>query len=204
MSRAQASRVFIATFVGIGAWIILVKTGERLPYLVTPFSRDIRAMLMFPVLAAVLAWFAFAHRWKQTGKTGYAMRMAQLGSRKERVTQTMLALCGLLLVPAMIAWTSIHLVAWVAYLVSGSSFQEAYQIIDKKSVTGGLSLEMQSRSTNDEVSLRVRTQWGADLRSGMVVCAQGRSSVFGTVIESLNGSDCSSLSKEKDPAQPST
>lgn len=190
MNRAQASCLFIAAFFGVGAWMLLVKTGERLPYLITEFSRDIRVLLMFPVLTAVLAWFAFAYRWKQAGQTGYAMRMAQLGSKGERVKQTVLALCGLLLIPAMVAWTSIYLVAWVAYLVSGSPFEESYQLIAKKRATGGLSLEMQRRSTNDEVTLRVPTEWATDLRPGMVVCAKGRSSAFGTVVESLQASSC--------------
>ncbi len=175
----------MGAFIGIGAWIVAVKTGERLPYLMTPDARHIRMAILFPALAVLLGWFAFGHRWRETGQTGYAMRMAQLATRKERIKQTALGLCGLLLIPFMIAWTSIHLAAWVAYFVSSTPFEETYGIMDMKSVTAGYSFDMYSRSTGEEVTLRVPLAWGSGLRVGMTVCAQGRSSAFGTMIESL-------------------
>lgn len=187
-TRPQAARLFVAVFIAIGAWIVAVKTGERLPYLMTPEARNIRLGIVFPVLAVLVGWFVFGHRWRETGKTGYAMRMAQIGSGKERIKQTALGLCGLLLIPLMVAWSSIHLTAWVAYFVSSTPFEEEYDILDIKSVTAGYSFDMYSRSTGEGVTLRVPLAWGSGLRVGVTVCAQGRSSMFGTVIESLQGS----------------
>jgi hypothetical protein len=185
MTRAQAARLFMAVFIGIGVWILAVKMGERLPYLITPHARHIRLAILFPALAMLLGWFVFGHRWRETGQTGYGMRMAQLRTKSERVKQTLVLLVGALLLPAGVAWTSIHLAAWAAYFVSSTPYEESYQITEKSSVTGGISFDMYSQSTGEEVSLRAPAKWGVNLRPGMVVYAQGRTSVFGTVIESL-------------------
>lgn len=196
MSRAQVVRLFIVSLIGVGAWMVAIKTGERLPYLVTAEARSIRLAIVFPTLTALLAWFVLVHRWKETGKTGYAMRMAQIDSRKERITQTALGLGALLVIPLMVAWSSIHLVAWVAHLAANEPFAQTYQILDRKSVTAGFSFDMYSRSTGQEVALRVPLAWGSGLGPGMNVCAQGRSSMFGTVIESLRRAECSSPLRE--------
>lgn len=202
MIRAQAARLFLAALVGLAAWIVAIKTGERLPYVMTTEARNIRLAIVFPALLVLLGWFAAGHRWRKTGQTGYAMRMAQIGSRKERIKQTILGVLGLLLLPLMVSWSSIHLLAWAAYFVSSTPFEKTYGIMDIKSVTAGYSFDMYGRSSGEEVTLRVPLAWASGLRVGMTVCAQGRSSVFGTVIESLKASDCSSISKEKTSPTP--
>lgn len=194
MNRTQGSWAFIAAFLGIAAWILVVKTGERLPYLVTPFSRNVRAMLVFPVLLAALAWLVYGYRWRQTGLTGYAMHMAKLGSKTDRIKQTILSACGLLLLPAAVSWTSVYFTAWAAYSVANSPFAETYRIVDKQPTTRGFALEMRNHATDSTVSLRVSSELAGDLRSGTIVCASGRSSAFGTVVESLVGTHCAGAS----------
>lgn len=150
-------------------------------------------------LAVLIGWFTFRHRWRETGQTGFAMRMAQPGTKKERVKQAALGLAGLLAITFMMAWTSIHFVAWVAYLVSRTPVEKSYGVMHINSVTAGYSFDLRSRSTGEEVSLRVPPAWASGLRVGMTVCAQGRSSMFGTVIESLKASDCLGLQAHQTP-----
>lgn len=195
-TRSQATRLFMVVFIALGAWIVAIKTGERIPYLMTSEARQFRLAILFPVLAVLLGWFAFGHHWRETGQTGYQMRMAQLRTRGERVKNTIVLLVGSLLLPIGVAWTSIHLVAWIAYFVSSTPHEETYGIMDIKSVTAGYSFDMYNRSTGKEVALRVPLAWASGLRVGMAICAQGRSSPFGTVIEALKAADCSSLKKK--------
>src|SRR4051812_7982236 len=106
MTRSSAHAVFIAVFASIAAWILLITLGQRSQYLITEWSRNVRAFVVFPTLALALCLLIFAVRWKATGMTGFQQRMRQLNSRKERRMESLGLFAGLLLLPAGLAWTS--------------------------------------------------------------------------------------------------
>jgi hypothetical protein len=96
----------------------------------------------------------------------------------------------LLLLPAGIAWTSIHLSAWAAYFVAQTPTTLSYHVVDKVPKGANFVLEMRGAPASGSVFLYVPSRTASNLQPGKVVCARGRSSLFGTLIDSLENSGC--------------
>jgi hypothetical protein len=179
--------LFVAGTVLLVSWAICYETGKSLPYLQTERSFQLRMYLLYPLLVLPLIWFAFFHRWKETGKSGYRMAMDKLDSPSARLKNTVVGLLGLIAIPAAFAWSTAFYAAWAAYLLSHQAFSETYRIVDVRAVSNYWELDLEATSTREQVALPVRTHaW----RAGEVVCAHGRSSALGFIVESINANEC--------------
>lgn len=191
--------LFIGAMAAVVIWFLAFEIADRLPYLYTPFAFNIRAYLVAPAILVVMVWFTLIHTWGESGKTGYRMAMDGLPSRKERIKQTLLGSLGLVAVPAGLAWTLIAFPILAAYLSASQPYAEVFRADYLKAYGNRYDLWMTHPATGEEVALRQSREQVSEQRRGWnpgdLVCARGRTSVFGTLIESLSRdlSACSTL-----------
>ncbi len=186
----RATGAFLGAFILIGAWILLTWSGSRLSYLITPWSREVRAFVAFPLVLGSLAWGIFGFRWKATGLTGYEMRMREIDSPRKRRVQITGLVVGLLFLSGSLAWTSADLAACLAYVAPSQSFEESFVLLDVKPASRGWTLRLWDRRTQSESTLLVSPEVGSRLRSARSVCVQGRSSIFGSMVEAVDSVAC--------------
>jgi hypothetical protein len=185
---AQDRWVHVLVFAVAAAWMLAVVTGRRLPYLETVFSQQLRGVVIFPGLLALLSWFAFVHRWAEYEQTGYTMVMASIASRSARLKQIGLAVAGALLISAMVAWSSVAFPAWGTQLLAQKPLVMKARVLEIKHASGGYTFQIWDPVSAEEGSLFVswstydRKPW----REGDEICLQGRTWPFGTVIDSLS------------------
>jgi hypothetical protein len=187
--RLPRQYIFIAAFVIVAVWIGLTETGRRLPYLVTELSRTIRLFALFPLLTAILCWFIFGHRWKPTGMTGYQLRMRQLPHRQKAHERAGLVV-GLLLLPAAFAWMSIHLAAWAAAFTARQPFQQPFTILEIRMQSRGHDLQLWSGPRGESAWLYAPGPMAENVREGDMVCVRGRTSAFGSIVDSIEPARC--------------
>jgi hypothetical protein len=185
---AQDRRVHVLVIVVVAAWMVAVVTGRRLPYLETVFSQQLRGLVIFPGLLALLGWFAFVHKWAEYEQTGYRVAMASIASRSARLKQIGLAVAGALLISAMVAWSSVAFPAWSTQLLAQKPVAMKARVLEIKHASGGYTFQVWDQVRAEESSLFV--SWSAydrkPWREGDEICLQGRTWPFGTVIDSLS------------------
>jgi hypothetical protein len=190
MTETKAGRLFVGAILLVGGWILVLSIGRHLPYLITPWSSWFRTLVVFPVLFVPLVWFLFVLRWKETGLTGYQMRMRELRSRRDRLFQRMAAGFGVVLLPAGLAWTSINFAACAAQLFATAPFAASFVVVDSTAVSSGWSLELSDRQRGETVSLYLDPDRAATFHVKDAVCVRGRSSAFGRITDSIDHSHC--------------
>ena|SRR5882672_8353012 len=116
------------------------------------------------------------------------MALQKLPTRRQRMRQLAVGLAGLVFLPAVIAWTSVAFPAWAANMTASMPFNEVYRVVDIKGVSNFHEVELTSASTTTDVAVWVKTKALAkrDWNTGDTVCLRGRSSTFGTIIESIS------------------
>lgn len=188
---ANRKRAFIVCICAVLCWIALVRVGERLPYLDTIFAQRIRYFAIFPLLTAFFAWFIFVHKWKESGKTGYRMRIDSLSSRRERIKQLLISVSLLPLLTAGLTWTSIFLSACGAYLLPGTPTAQQFKVLNRKAVGNQIEIIMLGVADGETAWLRLTTE-NYSLRKwkdGEILCAKGKSTVLGTIIISTTNEE---------------
>ncbi len=175
-------------------WMVLVSTGEYLPYIDTSFAWRIRYLLVFPVLLVLMVWFFFIHKWAESGKTGYQMRMVQLTDKRTRVKETLVGGVGVPFISVMIAATAIDFTAWAAFLAPGEPVAHTYAVVRIKAVGSKYDVVLHDTRSGEQVTLRQSGNHLAnrDWRVDDVVCVRGKTSLFGTTIDSVarNSNNC--------------
>jgi hypothetical protein len=189
MNYRQATALFIAAFLAVAAWILLTESGQRLPYLVTPWATGFRAFVVYPFILLVFWWFAFRHRWRETGLTGYQMRMLELESARDRRKQQIGGFLGLLLLPAGIAWLSVYPAAWAAGLLPSEPYEQSFVVMEWTSRNGGYDLGLSPPGSDTRYSLFTPRQLVQQPPAGEI-CVQGRSSLLGTRVYAVQAGRC--------------
>src|SRR6266853_720697 len=179
--------VFLTCIGVVLLWFVIYESSRRLPYLYTSFAFNIRAFVIFPVLTTLISWFLFIRKWREGGKTGYQMAMEKLEKRRERIKQTLLSLVGLILVSSTLAWTSIAFSVWATALIASAPFAQRYRVGDIRAVSSFYDVSLTGLSGNQEVALRLTPErmQQRNWATGEIVCVCGRSSIFGTIVESI-------------------
>ena len=185
---AKDKRVHVAVLVVLAVWMLGIITARRLPYLETVFSRQLRGLVIFPVILVVLGWFTLLHKWAETGKSGYEMAMQGIGSRGGRLRQTVLGIAGAVAISAVIAWSSVAFPAWATQVFARKPVALKARILEVKHASGGYTFRLWDSKIAEENSLFV--SWGTydrgRWREGDEICLRGRTWPFGVVIDSLN------------------
>lgn len=182
--------LFIGAMAAVAIWFLAFETARRLPYLYTPFAFNVRAYLVAPAIMSVMVWFTLIHKWEESGKTGYRMALDALPILREKIKLSFGGLAGLVLITAGLAWTFIAFPILAAYLLAFQPYAEVYRVDRLEAVSIRYDVWMTNPDTGEEVALRQSAEQVSkqrrDWNPGDMVCARGRTSVFGTLIESLS------------------
>jgi hypothetical protein len=160
--------------------------ARRMPYLLNMnnmwayFGATLLLALMFSI------YLLFFHQSKEPKLNSATLRL----SKKDKLK----AVIGAVGCSAMLAWPSWSLVGLSAHLFSWESYFELFTI-DSLEPGGrkGWDVKLIDRKTQVEYSLTLSRQYMRESfpwKEGEVVCAKGRTSFFGTIIEYFNAGEC--------------
>jgi len=186
LSRPQ----FVATWVFLLAWLVVLDTGMDLPYLRTAFAWNVRFYVMCPLLIAMLVYLCFIR--DQNGRTGIQWALSKLPGRWQRLHLILVAVAGLFIVAGGLSWSSIAYPAWITRLCAEQSFVKSYEITSMTSYpntfrgrTYVLSLVDEKAAEVVELPLSDALVDDQTFTGKKWLCARGRTSMFGTIIESI-------------------
>jgi hypothetical protein len=193
MTLTSGQKYQLGTVVGLVVAIPLI-VGVRLPYLYTSVSFSLRAFVLFPLLLLLGLYFGY-FRKNRRGQT----RMQVVAGRLSKWEAGKFALKFLLALPimsALFAWLSPAYPACVAQLLKepyAQSVARRYRV-DGIRLWGGplwsrvFELELIDSETGEIVELPLtRSRYEeTHLQIGERVCAKGRMSVFGTIIDATS------------------
>lgn len=179
-------------------WTIGFASADRLPYLRTAAGFRIRAFVIFPLLVCLLVYFGYIRTsQKSGGTTGYRYMINRMTSRREKVRLTVMSLLGIPAICAAIAYSTIEVSAWSAYVAASSPFSHTYVITRIRHLGGPLwtarydmTLSEIDRAGIVHLILTrepyLRGQW----KTEDVTCVHGRSSIFGSIVEVIRKGPC--------------
>lgn len=186
-------RHFIAAVFLTSIWVLAVTTGGNLPYLSTPFGLYFRALAIFPLLLGMGIWLGFFRVWRTTGLTSHGALTKGLSARK-RYLSAAKVLVALMVMSGLISYMSSAFSALAAYVMATTPFARTYDVLDVKSFRASRSsttrydIQLMRVPGPERVSLRFTDTAlsGRDWAEGARVCVVGRSSLFGTIVESVS------------------
>ena len=177
------------------AWAICFITGSRLPYIYTDLAFKLRGLIIFPALFCIFGYFAFVYK-RPGAKSGYDLAMDSLRSSAAKIKSTLLGMLGLFFLTGILSWTSIAFTAWLAELIASTPFSQTYTISKITansgpvwSTTFDLTLIRDKSEIVDLRLNRVRYEeysW----KTGDVICIRGRTSVFGSIVDTTSRGFC--------------
>ena len=181
----------------VAIWALGFITGSRLPYLYTDFAFKVRAFGVFPTLLCTFGYFAFIYRNERSGwKTGYKIVMDGLPSRRERLKRILLTAVAFPAFSAMLSWTFIEFPIWAAELTASTNFSQTYTVTKISERSGpvwstlfDLTLVKDESETVD-LRLNRRRYEEHHWKSGDVICVRGRTSVFGSIADTVTKGSC--------------
>ena len=184
---AQNKWIYFACIIFVGSLGLAYETGKELPYLYTESASTIKLFVVFPLLVLFFIWVTLLHKWSETGLTGYQMALAHVPNRRNRIKLQVGALFGGILISATLPWMLNNYIIWVAEWTASRRFAHTYQVIEIKGVSNAYDVNMMAVPERADVSLRLTKERLAmrDWKEGDLVCAQGRTSIFGTIIETV-------------------
>ena len=170
--------------------------GGSLPYLFTKKITLIRAFIIFPLLFVFLIYFAFFHKWITSGRTSFRMRFTkeELANPYIKAKYFLLSFFGCMAMSAGIAWISWGVVACAASLYSKEPINKTYKI---RSFWGagsiGVDVGLINLTNGSEYTVNEQGYYlnlGVPWKVGDIVCAKGRTSVLGTIVDELKAGSC--------------
>lgn len=168
-------------------WMIATNLGGKLPYIITENSLNLRMYLLFPLLMLFFMWFIFLHKWEETGKTGFQMKLGATKNKKVKFKQFVFAVIGSLLFTGVISWLAADTMAGIANLVANKPFVETYKVYGTKGVSNLTEVELQKLSNNETAYIRLTSEYfgKGNWDYGAIVKIEGRTSIFGTISEKV-------------------
>ena len=189
----------------IGLWIFVFvilavigsdAIGRTLPYLFTEKITLIRVFVIFPLFFVFLIYFAFFHKWITSGHTSFCMRFTkeELANPYIKAKYFLLSFFGCMAMSVGIAWISWGLVACTANLYSKDPLNKSYKIKAFRGAgSAGVDVSLIDMVDNSEYSiiqsgyyLSLSVPW----KIGDIVCAKGRTSALGTIVDELKAGSC--------------
>lgn len=180
-----------------------INLGLRVAYFYTPLAFEIRAFVIFPILVIPPLYFLFLYKKNIRGKeqTVWRVYLENLASKgqKQNIYSIVLGLVALSLFSGIIAWSSIFIAACVAELAAHLPFSQTYTITEittRRMRPRVFDLSLAKNSTEiDGTILRLTRQRYEEhyWKVGDVICVHGRTSIFGSVADTLTKGDCGSL-----------
>ena len=183
------------------AYLISAIVVQQRPYLRTEFSVTTRYWILFPLLFGAFCWLIFFQRYKTyNGKTAFQYQTAgKNGFRK--YFEALLAIVSAVFMFGFLSWSTIAFPGTLAFFLAKEPFSRSYHIkeisIWGKRVGHYYDVSMIDIDTKELVNLSLPTiefnerainTSPESLENTAVICTEGLTSVFGTVIQKV--SDC--------------
>lgn len=160
--------------------------ARRMPYLLNMHNMWAYFIFTLAVILVLSIYVVFSHEWKDPELNSAVMRFGQINKAK--------TVLGLLFLSIILVWMSWGLVGISAYLFSKEPYFKLFTI-DSLEPGGrkGWDVNLLDRKTKVEYSLTLSRQYMHESfpwKEGDVVCAKGRTSFFGAIIEDFNAGEC--------------
>lgn len=191
LSKRGAHIAWVLTSV----WAVAVLVGYRLPYLYTPFSFQVRFVVIGPALFFALLYFGWIRKNSQH-RSPYQQMLVQIPSKVRRIKTAFLLVVGSVYIPWGLAWSTVFLTASAAQLLVppfAGSFTHTYHIEDIDTWGGPMwtkvyELKLTEPSSGAVVSLPLKRYLYEEhnWKPGEPICVRGRQSIFGTIIDATS------------------
>ncbi len=171
----------------IALWVLVITTGMRQTYLYTESSFYLRIIISL-LLFGLYCYFVFIHRFSGHKNTSYKRVVNGIDGRLDKIKKVTPMLFGAIFLVGGVSWTSIGISAWAANLFSATPYMQCFQINKVKSRgTLGYDLKMSQQRNGNSLSMRLsRPNYTIyRLEPGDEVCVEGRTSLFGTIIDHI-------------------
>jgi hypothetical protein len=189
----------------LGLWFFVatILTGllcyicaNTMPYLLNMNKMWIYFYCSFPFVLAFFIYFVFFHKWATTGHTGFEMRYSveALENSTYKTKQALIAIGLLTILSAILAWASWGIVACGSYIYSKEPFKFTYLVISLKGEGNlGVGVGLVDPADGSEYSLKQAGYYltlGVPWQVGDHVCAKGRTSFLGTIVDDFKVGEC--------------
>lgn len=178
----------------IGRGILVIGFGimaayaiaRRMPYLLNMYNMWSYFVSILAIALVLSSYLLFFHQSKDPKINSATLLL----SKKDKIKAVLSAMtCS-----AMLAWPSWGLVGISAHLFSSEPYYRLFTIDNLHSAgKKGWDVELLDRKTKVEYSLTLSRQYMHESfpwKEGDLVCAKGRTSFFGAIIEDFNSDEC--------------
>jgi hypothetical protein len=171
--------------------MVAAYTGTRLPWLRTDISFFVRIYVLFPALSAGFFWCLFIAKTAD-GRTPFRTLISDVRGKPAQIRKTASLVAGSLFLPFFLADISYVAPAWLAKMVAKDPYAQVFRLSELKERSGPLwtlyyeiylgdsSTGAQATLPFDASSVKEKT-W----RQGEMVCVRGTTSIFGTIVTSM-------------------
>jgi hypothetical protein len=181
--------------------IVCYIPASRMPYLLNMQKMWIYFSCTSPFVLAFFIYFIFFHKWKASGLTGFQMRYSNqnlvnvyTGSSSNKVKGYLFYITSFTIFSVILTWYSWSVVACGAYLYSKDPFKNTFTVISLRDVGNkGVDLGLVAADRGEYLLMQkgyyltLRVPWEV----GDYVCAKGRTSFLGTIVDNFSIGECS-------------
>lgn len=189
METKQNKRTHLigSTFLVVGFAILTAYAfARRMPYLLNMHNMWLYFIFTLAIILVVFIYQAFFHQFKDPVLNS---AMLSYGNKNKIISGL-----AILLISIIVVWMSWGLVGLSANLFSREPYYGLY-IIDSLEPGGrkGWDVALVDAKNKNEYSLTLSRQYmnkSFPWKEGDLVCAEGRTSFFGAIIEDFNAGEC--------------
>lgn len=170
--------------------------GSRgIPYLFNERVILDRFYFIFPSILIFAIYFIYFHKWKVSGQTGFQMRLSKkaLTNPYFKAKHLLFSLAGIFLGSVALAWSTWSIPACAAYFYSKQPVTQEF-VVDNLRDAGNSGVDVGLIDKEDDVEYSLKQpgylSLGVPWSLGDTVCAKGRTSFFGTIVEDFKVGAC--------------
>lgn len=169
--------------------------GQRIPYLFEEEAILNRFYLIFPAIWIFFIYFIFLHKWKVSGQTGFQMQHSkrELENLRFKIKSILHLVFWTTFFSAALAWMTWGIPACGSYFYSKQPVTREF-VVDKLRGAGNSGVDVGLVDKADGVKYLLKQpgylSLGVPWSIGDNVCAQGRTSLWGTIVEDFKSGVC--------------
>jgi hypothetical protein len=151
--------------------------------------------MIFPLALIFCIYFIYFHKWKVSGQTGFQMKFSkeELANPYFKAKQVLASLFWVCVFSAASAWATWGIPACGAYFYSKQPVTQEF-VVDKLRGAGNSGVDVGLVDKDDGVEYSLKQpgylSLGVPWNIGDTVCAKGRTSFFGTIVEDFRLGAC--------------